>query len=432
MPCNLDAERAVIGAVIYDPSCLDMILDLVKPDDFFDTAHTAIYRAMLALESEGVHIDIISLIDRLTREGSLEKCGGEVRIASLADNIATTTGVDFWAGQVAEKAALRRVILEADAVKATALSGPESVEEFLDDCAERFGHTADDRAGDHFSAMPGLLSDTIADLEKAAQNKKLLTGVPSGYSKLDRLTSGFQAGELVILAARPGMGKSALALNLARTATRDSDRVVAFFSLEMNKKSLMLRLLAMESRLDQTSMRTGYLTGPDWDRIHEISPRLSKAQILIDDSASLSPLEIKARSRRLKRARGRLDLVIVDYLQLLKPLERKRFQSREQDVSEISRTLKALAKDLQVPVICLSQLNRKIEDRQNEPRLSDLRESGAIEQDSDICLFLWQPPDKKDTMELEMVIGKNRNGAVGRLHLIFLKQSGRFENMEGE
>ena len=450
LPHNLEAERAVLGAIILDPNALAQVLEILRPEDFHSEGHRLIYQAILELEAKGTPIDPLNLADHLKAKGELDQAGGPALIASLADGITSSVGVEHWAKKVREKAILRRLIQEASAIVEEAYSEPEDLESFLDYSEHRILEVALERAERRYTPVLDLLKSGLKMIEEIAQRREI-TGVKSGYYDLDELTNGFQPQELIIIAGRPSMGKSALALNIARNASVEYGKTVAFFSLEMSKQQLVIRLLASEANISQNNLRRGIVPRGDWQKLIEASGKLSKAKLFIDDTSDLSVLEIKSRARRIMAESGGLDLVIIDYLQLIRPAlaGKRRRESREQEVSEISRSLKAMAKELKVPVIALSQLNRQVEHREDKrPRLSDLRESGAIEQDADVILFVHRPglyrtgtdynayeegePDRDITDDsfCELIVGKQRNGPTGIVYLNFSKECARFENRE--
>jgi len=469
LPHNLEAERAVLGALLLDPRAFDVVLEILSPDDFYSDAHRLVYQSMVELESKGTPIDLISLVDNLKGRGALEKVGGEVVVASLADGVASAVGIEHWAKLVREKALLRRVINEAAAVVEEAYTEPEDVDIFLDYTENRFLEISAKHTEQKYITLRELLKSGIDLLQEIAQRKQLITGVPSGYDDLDKYTFGFQAQELIIIAGRPSMGKSALALNIARNAAVDYGKSVAFFSLEMSKEQLLIRLMSSETEIDQNTLRSGFFK-PYWEKVIKAAGKLSPAKLYVDDSSALSVLEMKSRARRIKAEFLGLDLVVVDYLQLISPAligGKRRAANREQEVSEISRSLKAMAKELKVPVIALSQLNRQVEHRDDKrPRLADLRESGAIEQDADVILFVHRPGmyylppessslsgqnkgkkeeknynpyaapeegtdrDIPDDRATEIIIGKQRNGPTGIVSMNFFKEFAKFKIRE--
>ena len=453
LPHNLEAERAVLGALLLDPNALAQVLEILHPEDFYLDAHRVIYEAILELEAKGIPLDkmLVNLVDFLKSRGELDKVGGPGFVASLADGITSSVGVEQWAKKIREKAILRRMIQEASAIVEEAYSEPEDLESFLDSSEHRILEIATERAERRYTPVLELLKSGIKMIEEIAQRKQMITGVPSGFQDLDELTNGFQPQELTIIAGRPSMGKSALALNIARNASVEYGKTVAFFSLEMSKQQLVIRLLASEAEISQNNLRRGIIPREDWKKLIEASGKLSKAKLFVDDTSDLSVLEIKSRARRIMAESGGLDLVIIDYLQLIRPAlaGKRRRESREQEVSEISRSLKAMAKELKVPVIALSQLNRQVEHREDKrPRLSDLRESGAIEQDADVILFVHRPglyrtgadynayeegePDRDITDDsfCELIVGKQRNGPTGIIYLNFSKEQACFKSRE--
>lgn len=463
-PQNLEAEKAVLGALLIDDDAFDTVLNILTPDDFYADAHRTIYQAMLELEQKGVPVDIITLTDLLKSQAALEKIGGAAVVASLADGVASAVGIEHWAQRVREKAILRRVISESAKIMEDAYTEPEDVGAFLSASEDKFLEVSRERATQGYVALPDLLHSGIKMLEDFAKRKELITGVPSGFDDLDKMTSGFQPQELIIIAGRPSMGKSALALNVAQNAAINYGKTVAFFSLEMSKEQLLIRLIASEAKIDQRNLRTGFSSQRDWEKLIKVADKLSKAKIFIDDSSSLNVLEIKSRARRIQHDHKDLDLVVIDYMQLISPasMGKRRNLSREQEVSEISRSLKAMAKELHIPVIALSQLSRAVEHRDDKrPRLADLRESGAIEQDSDVVMFVHRPgmyniggqrdrsgekknfeynpyatneegPDRDiiDDRICELIIGKQRNGPTGIVSLNFFKEWSYFANRE--
>jgi len=457
-PQNLDAERAVLGALLVYPEAFDKVLEILTPNDFYSEAHRIIYQAMLDLENKGTPIDILTLTDLLKSQAALEKVGGEIAVSSLASSVASPVGVEHWAKKIREKAILRKVISESLSIMEEAYTEPEDVEEFLSASEQKFLEVAQERAEKSYLPLDELVKSGLELLEGYAKRKELITGIPSGFDDLDKLTSGFQKQELIIVAGRPSTGKSALALNFAHNAAIDHGKVVAFFSLEMSKEQLFLRLAASAAKIDQRRLRTGFISQKDWEKLIQVVDKLHKAPIFVDDSSSLTVLEIKSRARRIKAdCRGRLDMVIVDYLQLIAPASagKRRNVSREQEVSEVSRSLKAMAKELKIPVIALSQLSRAVEHRDDKrPRLADLRESGAIEQDSDVVMFVHRPgqfkkprgkddynpfpssdeeeesPDTLDDRLCQLFIGKQRNGPTGIVNLQFFREWASFESRE--
>jgi replicative DNA helicase len=463
-PQNLDAEKAVLGALLLDPDAFDTVLGILTPDDFYADSHRVIYQAMLELEQKGTPVDIITLTDLLKSQAGLEKAGGAAAVASLADTVASAVGIEHWAHVVREKAILRKVISEANKIVEEAYTEPEDVEQFLSASEDKFLEVSRERADQGYVALPELLHSGIKMLEDFARRKELISGVPSGFDDLDKMTSGFQKQELIIIAGRPSMGKSALALNICQNAAINFGKTSAFFSLEMSKENLLIRLLSAEAKVEQQKLRTGWSSSEDWGRLIRAADKLHNAKIFIDDSSSLNVLQIKSSARRIMHDNKGLDMVVIDYMQLITPASfgKRRSLSREQEVSEISRSLKAMAKELHIPVIALSQLSRAVEHRDDKrPRLADLRESGAIEQDADVVMFVHRPgmyniggerdrsgekknfdynpyatneegPDRdiSDDRICELIVGKQRNGPTGIVTLHFFKEQSRFANRD--
>lgn len=437
-PSSLEAERALLGAVILDAAeALPRALETrISPDDFSKEAHGEIFRAISQLYDKGDPVDLVTVPEALKKRGSLEKAGGVAYISELADTVGVAANVARYAKIVIDRSIQRRMISIASVIVEDCQGTPPDVDEVLDRAESAIYRVRDERGSQSLKRMPDLLDGIFTRINALQNRSEGLTGIPTGYAELDRLTGGFQRSDLIILAARPAMGKTALALNLALNAALPSQRqqhrnidgeAVAIFSLEMATEQLVQRLMCQVGHLNLGDLRTGRLTPEDINRLTTAISRLDTAEIFIDDTPAIRVLELRAKVRRLKSqldSRGKsLGLVVVDYLQLMRGSERS--DSREQEISEISRALKGLAKELNVPVLALSQLNRRVEDRPDKrPMLSDLRESGAIEQDADIITFVYRPEVyKKDDDSLkgkaELIIGKHRNGPTGNIDLIF-------------
>jgi replicative DNA helicase len=388
----------------------------------------------VALSERGDAIDFITLKEELGRAGELDEVGGPAYIASLADGVPRSANVEYYARIVKEKSTLRNLIHSANKILAEAYQAEQEPDLLLDEAERAIFAIAEDRIREGFVPLKHLVQSSFERIEKLHQQKGAITGVPSGFADLDQLTTGFQPSDLIVVAARPSMGKTSFVLNVAQHVATHSPRTVGFFSLEMSKDQLFMRLLTAEARIDAHRFRTGMLSEKDYGRLSQALGVLAEARVFIDDSASIGVLEMRAKARRLKAEHG-LDLLIIDYLQLMQG--RGRFESRQQEVSAISRALKGLAKELQVPVIALSQLSRAPEGRgDHKPQLSDLRESGAIEQDADVVLFIYRAEvyDRDQTKPeeqgiAEIIIGKQRNGPIGSVKLTFLNQYTRFENL---
>jgi len=450
-PHHLEAEQAVIAAVVLDNQALITAVEMLEPDDFYLQAHRVIFAAMQELFNRGMPVDYITLTDHLQATNRLELAGGPAGVSNLAGRISTAANVRYWAGIVKDKSLLRRMIAAGTALVTEAFGEPESVDEFLDRAENKILEIGSLQTRVTYQPLNALVKESFKIIEDLENRKGMITGVATGFPDLDRLTSGFQQGDLVILAGRPAMGKTALALNIVRNAAIDGDATVAFFSLEMSANSLVMRLICSEARLSLQRLRMGDLRKAYWLPLTNAANTISQAKVFIDDSAALSVLELKAKARRIKVEHG-LDMVVIDYLQLLRGLGSKHSRdSREQEIAEISRALKGMAKEMHIPVLALSQLNRAVEQRGDRPRLSDLRESGSLEQDADVIMFVHRPDlfKKKDAKGYnpfaegdaagegddrftELIIGKQRNGPTDIVRLTFLKEYTRFEPYEGK
>jgi replicative DNA helicase len=432
-PQSLDAEQSVLGGILLDNGALDRVIELIGADDFYREAHRKIFRAMVHLSERSEPADLITLTDTLRARGEIEVVGGAGYLAELTDRVPTAANVGHHARIVREKAILRSLIAAATEIATRGYESPDDVGDVLDRAEQLILGISDRQVKPAFVRIDNLLTDTIRTIERLFEQKESVTGVSTGFADLDAMTAGLQPSDLIIVAGRPSMGKTAFCLNIAANAAM-KDVGVAVFSLEMAKEQLAMRMLCSEARVDLARVRTGHLTDREFPKLAMAAGRLADAPIYIDDTPALSVLELRAKARRLKRdPASKLGLVIVDYLQLMRSHEGK--DSREQEISEISRSLKALAKELHVPVIALSQLNRQVESRSPPvPRLADLRESGAIEQDADVIAFIYreeayiEDTDKKGIAEI--IVAKQRNGPVGKTELTFLREFTRFENRE--
>jgi replicative DNA helicase len=432
LPHNLEAERSILGAVMLENHALNAAVERLRSDDFFLPQHRHIFERMVQLAERQQAIDTVTLMEDLARRGELEAAGGVPYLSQLADGLPRVTNVEHYARIVKEKSILRSLIHSTAAIQEQALAGGEEADTILDRAESQIFQLAEDRVKAGLIGVKDLVKDGFERLEKIFSEGRRITGLPTGYYSLDNETAGLQPSELVILAARPSMGKTALALNIAENVAMRTREPVAIFSLEMSKESLLLRLLSSHSRVDAHKFRTGHLNRDDWSKITTSLSELGEAPIWIDDSASSTVLEMGAKARRLKRDRG-LSLVIIDYIQLVVPTLNRRSANRQEEVSSISRALKGLAKELKVPVLVLSQLTRAPEREERKPQLADLRESGAIEQDADVVLFINRPnfyktdlPDE-ERAKAELIIAKQRNGPTGNLNFVFLSRNTRFE-----
>jgi replicative DNA helicase len=430
LPNNLDAERSVLGAILLDNNALNTAVEHLRPEDFFLDQHRRVYTQMIALGEVQQAIDLITLTEELHRRGDLEASGGAPYLASLADGMPKVSNVEHYARIVKEKALLRNLIHATHNIQQTAFDGEDGADTILDNAESSIFALADDRVKAGLIPMKEVVKESFERLEKIFREGKSITGIPTGYSELDKLLSGLQPSELIILAARPSQGKTALALNLAENIAIRGGEPVAFFSLEMSKESLLQRLVASVAQIDAHKFRTGHLSKDDWRRMTDALGTISSSPIWVDDAGSISVLEIGAKARRLMRDKG-LKMLVVDYLQLI--TARGRTNSRQEEVSSISRSLKGLAKELKIPVLVLSQLTRAPEREERGPQLSDLRESGAIEQDADVVMFIYRPnwgkmdlsPEERD--QAEVIIAKQRNGPTDKVRFVFKSRQTRFE-----
>jgi replicative DNA helicase len=431
LPHNLEAERSILGAILLDNHALNTAVERLRGEDFFLPQHRHIFERMVELAEHQQGIDLVTLCEELSSVGHLEAAGGVAYVSQLADGMPRVVNVEHYARIVKEKAVLRNLAYQASAIQEQALAGGDDADLILDRAESAIFQLAEDRVRAGLIGVKELVRDGFERLEKIFSEGRRITGLATGYGALDNETAGLQPSELVILAARPSMGKTAFALNIAENVAVRNREPVAIFSLEMSKESLLLRLLASQSRVDAHKFRTGHMNRDDWGKITTSLSELGEAPIWIDDSASSTVLEMGAKARRLKRDRG-LSLMIVDYLQLVVPTS-KRGANRQEEVSGMSRALKGLAKELKVPVLVLSQLTRAPEREERKPQLSDLRESGAIEQDADVVMFINRPnfyktdlPDE-ERAKAEVIIAKQRNGPTGTLPFVFLARHTRFE-----
>jgi len=432
LPHNLEAERSILGAVLLDNHSLNAAVEKLRSEDFFLPQHRQIFQRMIQLAEHQQAIDVVTLMDDLARRDELDSAGGVAYLSQLADGLPRATNVEHYARIVKEKSVLRNLAFSAAAIQEQALAAGDDADVILDRAESTIFQIAEDRVRAGLIGVKELVRDNFERLERIFSEGRRITGLATGYPGLDNETAGLQPSELVILAARPSMGKTALALNIAENVAVRNREPVAVFSLEMSKESLLLRMLASEARVDAHKFRTGHMGRDDWNRITRALTSLGDAPLWIDDSASSTVLEMGAKARRLKRDRG-LSLMIVDYLQLVVPTNTGRGTNRQEEVSSISRALKGLAKELKVPVIVLSQLTRAPEREERRPQLSDLRESGAIEQDADVVLFINRPNfyktdlPEEDRAKAELIIAKQRNGPTGNLNFVFLARHTRFE-----
>jgi len=432
-PQSLEAEQAVLGAILLDGNALVTVMERLTSDDFYRTAHQHIYAAMVELAQENEPVDLITVTARLQDKQQLEDIGGVSYLGQLANAVPTAANVEYYAQIVEEKSLLRRLIRTATQIVSSGYAAPEDVGELLSDAERRIMELSQRRSSSGFVSIRDVLMDVFEQVEFLYHHKGGTTGIPSGFPDLDRMTSGFQRSDLIIVAARPSVGKTTFALNIAQNVGVRAKETVAIFSLEMDAVQLVQRMICAEANVDAGRLRTGRLEADDWEKLTMAIGTLSEANIYIDDSPVITVSDIRAKCRRLKREKG-LGMIVIDYLQLIQGRGRPG-ENRQQEVSEISRTLKQIARELDVPVIALSQLSRGVEQRQDKrPLLSDLRESGSIEQDADIVAFLYRDDyyDKETEKKniVEIIIAKQRNGPVGTVELVFLKNFNKFVSLE--
>ncbi|MDI6714719.1 MAG: replicative DNA helicase [Thermodesulfovibrio sp.] len=429
-PQSLEAEQAVLGAIILEGESITKAIEILSPDDFYREAHRKIYLAMLELFDKNEPIDLITITEHLKDKGELEEVGGLSYLSTLATVVPTSANIRYHAKLVREKALLRSLIRACTEIATKIYEEPEDAEEMIDYAEKLIFEISEKRTNTNFYQMKDVVKQTFKIIESMYERKAVITGVPSGFKDLDELTSGFQPGDLIIIGGRPGMGKTAFSLNIAQHVGVELGEPVAFFSLEMSKEQIAMRLLSSLAMVNASALRKGFISKRDWERLTDSAVRLSEAPIYIDDSSQMSVLEIRAKARRLKMEKGKLSLIIIDYLQLMR--SRTAYDRREQEISEISRSLKAMAKELKVPVIALSQLNRSVEKTTDRrPTLANLRESGAIEQDADVIIFLYRDEvyNKKNPAnkgKAEVIVAKQRNGPTDTVYLTFLSDYTRF------
>jgi replicative DNA helicase len=433
LPHNLEAERSVLGAILVHNDAFNMAAQVIDSRDFYRDAHRRIFDKMVALNERNQAIDFVTLKEELGRAGDLDDVGGPAYVASLADGVPRATNVEYYARIVKEKSTLRNLIYAANKILSNAYEADQEPELILDEAESAIFSVADDRLKAGFVPMRDLVKESFPKIELLFEQKRLITGVGSGFVDLDTMTRGFQPGDLVIIAARPSMGKTSLVLNIAQYCAMQPDQTVGVFSLEMSKESLFLRLLTSEAQIDSHRLMSGAIGQKDYGRISHALETLSAMKLYIDDTANVSVLEMRAKARRLQAEHG-LSLIVVDYIQLMSG--RGRYENRTLELASISRSLKGLAKELNVPIAVLSQLSRAPESRSDHrPQLSDLRESGALEQDADVVVLIYREdaynrdPNHPDAGTAELILAKQRNGPTGVVRLAFLREQTRFANL---
>lgn len=433
-PHSLEAEKTVLGGILVNNESLNVVLSIITPEDFYKESHRKIIERISALVDKGLPVDLLSLSEEMQRAGLLEEAGGMAYLSSLMDGVPKSLNVEYYAQIIKEKALLRRLIISSAKIITASYEQKEEADDLLNEAQAAIIEVAEQRIRPGLVPVRALTAPTLDMIRRFAERKEAVTGVPSGFRSLDGLTAGFHPSELVIVAARPSMGKTALALNIAQHAGMRAERSAAFFSMEMAKEQLVIRLLCAEAQLDIKRVRTGFISEREFEKLKLAGEALSRANIYIDETPGVTVVEMKAKARRL-RMEQHLDIIFIDYIQLMRP--GGRFENRNQEMSFITRSLKELAKELQIPVVGVSQLSRSPEKGRREPRplLSDLRESGAIEQDADVVIFIFRPeyyhPDDESLRGLaEISVAKQRNGPTGSINLAFIREYARFADME--
>lgn len=430
-PHHLEAEQAVLSGILIDSEAIGRVVEFINPDDFYRDSHRKIFQAMIALYQRNEPTDMLMVSNELSTRGELESVGGSSYLATLVDYLPSSAPIVSYSKVVKEKSVLRSLINAATEIIAKGYEGAEDVDRFLDEAEQIIFRVSEKKMRQSFYPVKDVVKEAFRNIESLYEKKESVTGVSTGFKDLDRMTCGLQPSDLVIIAGRPSMGKTAFALNIAEHAACEKKICVAVFSLEMSKEQLVQRMLCGLAKVDGSKLRGGFLKESDWPKLTRAAGKLSEAPFYIDDTPALSVLEMRAKARRLKREQN-LGIIVVDYLQLMRGINFG--ESREREISEISRGLKALAKELSVPVIALSQLNRSVESRTDKrPQLSDLRESGAIEQDADVIAFIYRDEvynkGTPDRGVAEIIIGKQRNGPIGTARLAFLHEYTRFEDL---
>lgn len=432
-PQSIEAEQAVLGAIFLEPAALTVASEILIPEDYYRTAHQKIYNTMLKLNDHGKAVDVITVTEELAAAKDLEDVGGVTYLTELAESVPTAANIEYYARIVEEKSLLRRLIRTATTIAQEGYNREDEVDALLNEAEKSIMEVAQRKNTSAFHNIKDVLVRTYDNIEMLHNRKGDVTGIPTGFAELDHMTAGFQRNDLIIVAARPSVGKTAFALNIAQNVATKTDENVAIFSLEMGAEQLVMRMLCAEGNINAQNLRTGSLTDEDWRKLTMAMGSLSNSGIYIDDTPGVRIGEIRSKCRRLKQEQG-LGMILIDYLQLIQGSGRSG-ENRQQEVSEISRSLKALARELEVPVIALSQLSRGVEQRQDKrPMMSDIRESGSIEQDADIVAFLYRDDyyDKESENKniIEIIIAKQRNGPVGTVQLAFVKEYNKFVNLE--
>ncbi|ELX9429735.1 replicative DNA helicase [Staphylococcus pseudintermedius] len=450
MPHSHEAEQSVLGAIFLDPELMSSTQEILLPESFYRGAHQHIFRAMMDLNEDGKDIDIVTVLDRLTQEGVVNEAGGPRYLAEITSNVPTTRNIQYYTDVVFKNAVKRKLIHTADSIANDGYNDELDLDTVLNDAERRILELSSTRESDGFKDIRDVLGQVYDNAEQLDQNSGQTPGIPTGYRDLDQMTAGFNRNDLIILAARPSVGKTAFALNIAqKVATHEDQYTVGIFSLEMGADQLATRMICSSGNVDSNRLRTGTMTEEDWNRFTVAVGKLSRTKIFIDDTPGVRITDIRSKCRRLKQEHG-LDMIVIDYLQLIQGSGSRASDNRQQEVSEISRMLKAIARELECPVIALSQLSRGVEQRQDKrPMMSDIRESGSIEQDADIVAFLYrddyynrgdgddddddggfEPQTNDENGEIEIIIAKQRNGPTGTVKLHFMKQYNKFTDID--
>lgn len=433
-PQSVEAEKTALGGILLNNKNLNVVLSIISPEDFYKDSNRKIIEKIISLVDKSKPVDVVTLSEELQREGTLDEVGGASYISSLMDGVPKSLNVEFYAQIIKEKSLLRQLILSSAKIISSSYEQREDADQLLDEAQASIIEVAEQRVKPGFVPVGSLASPTLDMIKALHDRKETVTGIPTGFRDLDNLTAGFHSSEFIVIAARPSMGKTALCLNISQYAGLKTDYSVGFFSLEMAKEQVMIRLLCAEAQLDLKKVRTGFIGERDFEKLKLSAEALSRSKIFIDESPALTVMEMKAKARRLKMEQN-LDLVFIDYIQLMHP--GGRFENRTQEMSYISRSLKELAKEIKIPVVGISQLSRAPEKGRREPipQLSDLRESGAIEQDADVVIFIYRPefyrPDDESIRGIaDINVAKQRNGPTGKISLAFIREYVRFADME--
>ena len=433
-PQSVEAEKTALGGILLNNKNLNVVLSIISPEDFYKDSNRKIIEKIISLVDKGKPVDVVTLSEELQREGTLDEVGGASYVSSLMDGVPKSLNIEFYAQIIKEKSLLRQLILSSAKIISSSYEQREDADQLLDEAQASIIEVAEQRVKPGFVPVGSLASPTLDMIKALHERKETVTGIPTGFRDLDNLTAGFHGSEFIVIAARPSMGKTALCLNISQYAGLKTDYSVGFFSLEMAKEQVMIRLLCAEAQLDLKKVRTGFIGERDFEKLKLSAEALSRSKIFIDESPALTVMEMKAKARRLKMEQN-LDLVFIDYIQLMRP--GGRFENRNQEMSYISRSLKELAKEIKIPVVGISQLSRAPEKGRREPipQLSDLRESGAIEQDADVVIFIYRPefyrPDDESIRGIaDINVAKQRNGPTGKISLAFIREYVRFADME--